>query len=205
MDRLPPPVLFELSVAAQKVGQVLALSLAGTPVRLEDAALLNQLGRLEPMTPTALASRLGVSPSTLTYRLKGLEARGWVSRRANPADGRSALLGLTPERAEDLVGGAARVRRSPAFRRGAVGAAGRGRRLGAGRRRGGRARSASGRCRDRWLVLERWSGTTASRSRASSGSSRRARVRWTGSTCASSPARSTASWGRTAPASRRRC
>ena len=96
MDRLPPPVLFELSVAAQKVGQVLASSLAGTPMRLEDATLLNQLGRLEPMTPTDLASRLGVSPSTLTYRLKGLEARGWVSRRANPADGRSALLGLTP-------------------------------------------------------------------------------------------------------------
>ncbi len=96
MDRLSPPVLFELSVAAQKVGQVLASSLAGTPMRLEDATLLNQLGRLEPMTPTDLASRLGVSPSTLTYRLKGLEARGWVSRRANPADGRSALLGLTP-------------------------------------------------------------------------------------------------------------
>ena len=89
-------MLFELSVAAQKVGQVLASSLAGTPVRLEDATLLNQLERLQPMTPTDLARRLGMSPSTLTYRLKGLEARGWVSRRANPADGRSALLGLTP-------------------------------------------------------------------------------------------------------------
>ena len=97
MDRPPPPVLFELSVAAQKVGQVLASSLAGTPMRLEDATLLNQLERREPMTPTDLATRLGMSPSTLTYRLKGLEARGWVSRRANPADGRSALLGLTPK------------------------------------------------------------------------------------------------------------
>ena len=96
MHSSPPPVLFELSVAAHKVAQVLSSSLAGTPVRLEDATLLNQLARFEPMTPTDLAGRLGVSPSTLTYRLQSLEARGWVSRTANPADGRSALLGLTP-------------------------------------------------------------------------------------------------------------
>jgi DNA-binding MarR family transcriptional regulator len=96
MDSSPAPVLFELSVAAQKVGQVLAAALASTPVGLEDATLLNQLARLEPATPTELASRLGVSPSTLTYRLKGLERRGWVSRTPNPADGRSSLLALAP-------------------------------------------------------------------------------------------------------------
>ncbi len=53
------------------------------------------LDRSGPLTPTELAKRLGIGPSTLTYRLKALEARGIVVRRTNPTDGRSALVQLT--------------------------------------------------------------------------------------------------------------
>ena len=43
-----------------------------------------------------LARLVGVAPSTLGPRLNGLTERGWDERRANPANGRSWLLQLTP-------------------------------------------------------------------------------------------------------------
>lgn len=53
------------------------------------------LDREGPFTPTELARRLGIGPSTLTYRLKALEAEGTLTRRPNPADGRSAFVELS--------------------------------------------------------------------------------------------------------------
>jgi DNA-binding MarR family transcriptional regulator len=96
MTELPAAPLFLLYVATTKVGNVLAGALAGTGVKVEDAVVLNQFEVLGPVTPSALAARLGLSPSTLTYRLRGLERDGLVARRPNPADGRSALLELSP-------------------------------------------------------------------------------------------------------------
>jgi DNA-binding MarR family transcriptional regulator len=38
-----------------------------------------------------------ISSGTLTHRLKGLEARGWISRQAHPDDARSLLVQLSPD------------------------------------------------------------------------------------------------------------
>ncbi|WP_284976496.1 MarR family transcriptional regulator [Arthrobacter sp. efr-133-TYG-104] len=49
----------------------------------------------EPLSPTTLAETLLVPRSAITMRLNALQARGLLSRTANPADGRSSLLVLT--------------------------------------------------------------------------------------------------------------
>jgi DNA-binding MarR family transcriptional regulator len=91
----PQPLIFQLYVTYQRSGQLVSRALAGTGIRAEDAPLYSVLDREGPLTPTELARRLGIGPSTLTYRLKALEARGVVVRRANPDDGRSALVQLS--------------------------------------------------------------------------------------------------------------
>jgi DNA-binding MarR family transcriptional regulator len=49
----------------------------------------------EPLSPTTLAQTLLAPRSAITMRLNALEARGLLSRTANPADRRSSLLALT--------------------------------------------------------------------------------------------------------------
>jgi DNA-binding MarR family transcriptional regulator len=83
-------LLAELGITGQE-GQLLAFVAArdGTPV-------------------TAVVRLLGVSKSTMTGMLQRLERAGYLRRRANPQDGRSALLFATADGVR--VGGAARVR-----------------------------------------------------------------------------------------------
>jgi DNA-binding MarR family transcriptional regulator len=54
------------------------------------------VGRFPGISAGEVAEILHLHPSTLTGVLKRLEARGIVSRAADPADGRRALLTLTP-------------------------------------------------------------------------------------------------------------
>jgi DNA-binding transcriptional MerR regulator/DNA-binding MarR family transcriptional regulator len=61
-----------------------------------DYALLSLLTVEGQLTPAVLARLVGVAPSTLGPRLNSLTDRGWVERRANPANSRSWLLQLTP-------------------------------------------------------------------------------------------------------------
>ncbi|MBN8480572.1 MAG: MarR family transcriptional regulator [Xanthomonadales bacterium] len=42
-----------------------------------------------------IADRLGVSAASLSDSLKTLESRGWIRRRADPGDGRAALVNLS--------------------------------------------------------------------------------------------------------------
>src|SRR6516165_11555492 len=53
------------------------------------------VGRFPGISAGEVAEILHVHPSTLTGVLKRLEARGIVSRRADPRDARRALLALT--------------------------------------------------------------------------------------------------------------
>ena len=97
MKEIPAAPLFLLYVATAKVGNVLAAALEGGPFTTEEAVVLNQIHVLEPVTPSELAARVGISPSTLSYRLRALQQRGVITRTGNPNDGRSALLALTAE------------------------------------------------------------------------------------------------------------
>ncbi len=56
---------------------------------------LRVLGRFPGLSAGDLASVLHLHPSTLTGVLDRLEAKGLVARRADPADRRRAVLGLT--------------------------------------------------------------------------------------------------------------
>lgn len=64
------------------------------------------IGRYPGIPAGGLAEILHLHPSTLTGILRRLERGGFVDRRADPADGRRALLGLT-ERGRALDGGRA--------------------------------------------------------------------------------------------------
>ena len=93
----PRPLIFQLYTTYQRAGRLVARALEGTGIRPEDAALYSVLDRHGPLTPSALADQLGVGPSTLTYRLKALEAADVLVRRPNPDDGRSSLVELSPD------------------------------------------------------------------------------------------------------------
>lgn len=93
----PRPLVFQLFTTYQRTGRLVARALGGSGIRPEDAPLYSVLDRAGPLTPTELATRLGIGQSTLTYRLKALEASGVVARRQNPVDGRSSLVELSSE------------------------------------------------------------------------------------------------------------
>ena len=93
----PRPLIFQLYTTYQRAGRLVARALEGTDIRPEDAALYSVLDRHGPITPSALADQLGVGPSTLTYRIKALEAAGVLVRLPNPDDGRSSFVELTPD------------------------------------------------------------------------------------------------------------
>jgi DNA-binding MarR family transcriptional regulator len=49
-----------------------------------------------PVLMRALSEALGVSPRTVTGLVDALEADGWVTRSAHPADRRATIISLTP-------------------------------------------------------------------------------------------------------------
>jgi DNA-binding MarR family transcriptional regulator len=73
-------------------------------------AAMGLLSAAGPLTPTALAQRLGMGLSTTSALIRRLLDRGHVQQQPNPTDGRSYLLDLTEE------GRAAFGAAQPAFR-----------------------------------------------------------------------------------------
>lgn len=85
-----------------EVGILQQLSRAMLERRLPDGvtvahfSVLNHLIRVnDGQTPLKLASAFQVPKTTMTHTLAGLESRGLVTLKANPADGRSKLVWLT--------------------------------------------------------------------------------------------------------------
>jgi DNA-binding MarR family transcriptional regulator len=71
-------------------------------VRVDRAGYLvmRTLDALGPASANGLARALGLDASTVTRQITALERQGYVARRANPADGRSCTIALTPEGAQ---------------------------------------------------------------------------------------------------------
>jgi DNA-binding MarR family transcriptional regulator len=59
-------------------------------------ALLLHLAQAGPLTLTELAQHLARAPSTLSAKVAALEAQGLLARQPDAADGRKALLWLSP-------------------------------------------------------------------------------------------------------------
>lgn len=74
---------------------VLAHDYLDSPFSLTEARVLFELAHREGATATAIGKDLGLDAGYLSRLFKDLQARGLVDRRANPADGRQALLSLT--------------------------------------------------------------------------------------------------------------
>lgn len=71
---------------------------------LSSFPLLAALAQTGPMRSTALAEAVLSDPSTVSRQVAYLVHRGYVERRADPADRRAALLALT-ERGEQALAG----------------------------------------------------------------------------------------------------
>src|SRR5215213_582766 len=69
---------------------------AGTDLSPSLSAALATVDRFGPLTPTELAARERVQRPTITRVVCRLEEAGLVSRAADPADGRSALITVSP-------------------------------------------------------------------------------------------------------------
>ena len=98
----PPTVLFEVFWAQQKRKRLIETAFAGLELPPEDYPFYVLIGAEGPWTPTGLAERLMMPLSTVIFRVKRLERRGHAERIANPDDGRSFLIRLTPEGARLL-------------------------------------------------------------------------------------------------------
>src|SRR5690349_8134327 len=69
---------------------------AGTDLSPSLTAALATIERHGPLTPTELAARERVQRPTVTRVACRLEEQGLVTRAPDPADGRSALISVTP-------------------------------------------------------------------------------------------------------------
>jgi len=77
------------------VGQLEPHLHAGLNVSLSEVMALGELSEVEGLSQHELAQLLGLEKSTVSRLAAGLERRGWVSRRRDPANRRYFQLKLT--------------------------------------------------------------------------------------------------------------
>jgi len=89
-------LLLKAATTSGYVGQLVEreLRVVGLPAFL--LPTLVHVRDREPVSPTEISSASGVPMTTLRDNVQRLVERGLVRRSANPADGRSYLLRLTP-------------------------------------------------------------------------------------------------------------
>lgn len=88
-------VLFRIFILGQLTDDLLSQAMARHKLSSNDFAVSSAIRAFQPITPTRLASLLGMRPTTLSSYLNRLEKRRQIRRRPNPEDGRSTLLELT--------------------------------------------------------------------------------------------------------------
>ena len=92
----PTTILFDVFWTQQKRKLLIESALEGTGLPPEDYPFYVTIGVDGPLTPTALAAMLQMPLSTVIFRVGRLEEVGHAERVANPDDGRSFLIRLTP-------------------------------------------------------------------------------------------------------------
>jgi DNA-binding MarR family transcriptional regulator len=88
----------------QQLGALLGQTMRDAPLKPGEFAVYSALRLEQPVTPTRLATVLGMPPTTLSSALRKMTEIGHVRRFPNPADGRSALVELTDEGVDVTVG-----------------------------------------------------------------------------------------------------
>jgi len=82
---------------SQRLTALLSRALDGAPLTPDEFAVYSLLRLIGPTTPTRLASQLSMPASTMSHYLRRMTAREHLIRTANPADGRSSLVELSPD------------------------------------------------------------------------------------------------------------
>ena len=96
-DQRDAVLLQELYSTGLLVGLLVDEELERAGVSPQLFSFLGWVYTLQPVTPGALAAETGLPPTTIRDYVRRLVERGDVRRIANPADGRSYLLVLTPQ------------------------------------------------------------------------------------------------------------
>jgi DNA-binding MarR family transcriptional regulator len=101
---VPGTVLLDVFILSQLANTLLNDAIEEHGIPGGEFALSSAINAFGPITPTALADRLGIPPTTISSRLARLEQKGHVRRTRHPHDGRSSLLETTDEGRAALQG-----------------------------------------------------------------------------------------------------
>jgi DNA-binding MarR family transcriptional regulator len=67
-----------------------------------DLQCLDLIGRLGPLSPTALSRHTGLHAATMTGILDRLEKGGWIARERDPSDRRAVFIRALPTRGREI-------------------------------------------------------------------------------------------------------
>jgi len=84
----------EISIGSEMYRRAYAAELGLAPV--EVVVMGHLYTAAGPLTPRAIANLIGFTTGSTTAVLNRVERAGYLARKANPADGRSFLIALTP-------------------------------------------------------------------------------------------------------------
>lgn len=104
-------VLLQMFRTTQAVRDLMTGAVAGTGITPDQYAVLSAIAVLRSVSPTELATRLRVPPTTISRYVAGFVEAQLAERAPNPADGRSYLLELTPDGRKIVRTIAPRIRR----------------------------------------------------------------------------------------------
>jgi DNA-binding MarR family transcriptional regulator len=101
-------LLFELFATEQRVRTLVLRAMADAELRPDEYAVYSVLFDEGPQTPSDLARRVGMPPTTMSHYVHALLDRGHAARQVVPSDRRSYRLALTAAglRAHATAGGA---------------------------------------------------------------------------------------------------
>jgi DNA-binding MarR family transcriptional regulator len=98
VDRQPGSrlsLLFHLFATEQRVRTLVVRAMADSGLRPDDYAVYSVLFDEGPQSPTDLARRVGMPPTTMSHYVRAMLERGHVERETVAADRRSFRLRLT--------------------------------------------------------------------------------------------------------------
>jgi DNA-binding MarR family transcriptional regulator len=90
-------VLLQMFRTTQAVRELMAAAVGGTGITSDQYAVLSAIAVLRSVSPTELATRLRVPPTTISRHVGDLVAAGLAVRAPNSSDRRSYLLELSEE------------------------------------------------------------------------------------------------------------
>src|SRR3954451_4257051 len=88
-------LLFELFATEQRVRTLILVAMADSELRPDEYAVYSVLFDVGPQTPTDLARRVGMPPTTMSHYVRALLDRQHASREVVAGDRRSYRLALT--------------------------------------------------------------------------------------------------------------